>query len=283
LQAKTIIRCISLYTFEPRLVPATSSDPFTPHHSKAPPFFTDRMYAARTNLTSNDVRIHSEVIGEGTFRTCLAGTFVGGTRNGQAAACKRFKREYRHLEDEYFSQDFQIADKVIMIATDWNSFCDDGEEILVSKGSIHCSSSGIKYLVEPLIRDYERFTSNSGWIGDTDDWTVRCMEAFTHYSYERTEQQMIVCDLDVTETRTTFVSNFLIQPFAHTIAAMGPQILESTALTPSSPIMCATNSASHIGPNHGVEQHNGFQCAVVQPLCHRASGRPCFSGRNGRP
>ena len=185
-----------MYTFEQRLVPATSSDPLTPHHSTAPPFFTDRMYAARTNLTSNDVRIHSEVIGEGTFRTCLAGTFVGGTRNGQAAACKRFKREYRHLEDEYFSQDFQIADKVIMIATDWNSFCDNGKEIMVSKGSIHCSLSGIKYLVEPLIRDYERFTSNSGWIGDTDDWAVRCMEAFTHYSYERTGQTMIVCDLE---------------------------------------------------------------------------------------
>ena len=158
--------------------------------------FTDIMFAARTNLTSNAVRIHGKVIGEGTFRTCLAGTFDGGNRNGQAAACKRFKKEYRHLEDEYFSQDFQIADKVITIATDWNSFCDYDEEILVSRGSLHRSQSGIKYLVEPLIRDYERFTSNSGWIGDTAEWTVRCMEAFTHYSYEHTAQQMIVCDLE---------------------------------------------------------------------------------------
>lgn len=153
------------------------------------------MNAARTNLTSNDVQIHSQVLGEGTFRTCLAGTYIGGNRNEQDAACKRFKRLYRQMENEFFSQDFQIADKAIMIATDWNEFCESGNEVLVNKGTIHHSRSGIKYLVEPLIRDYSKFTSNSGWIGDTNDWVVRCMEAFSHYSYHRMGGQMIVCDL----------------------------------------------------------------------------------------
>lgn len=36
--------------------------------------------AARTNLTSHDIRIGSRVIGEGEFRTVLAGTHVGGNR-----------------------------------------------------------------------------------------------------------------------------------------------------------------------------------------------------------
>jgi Alpha-kinase family len=155
------------------------------------------MHAARTNLTSDNVNIHSEVLlGEGSFRKCFAGTYVGGNRNGQEAACKRFKSEYRYEEDEFFSQDFKIIEQTIMIATDWNEFCDQGKEILVNKGSIHiCSVSGIKYLVEPLIRNYEKFTSNSGGIGDTDLWDVRCMEAFTHYSYHRTGGSMIVCDL----------------------------------------------------------------------------------------
>jgi Alpha-kinase family len=153
------------------------------------------MYAARTNLTSGSVTIHSEVLGEGSFRTCLAGTFVGGNRNGQEAACKRFKPQYRHMEDEFFSQDFQIIDKIVTIATDWNDFCDAGKEILVNQGTIHTSGSGIKYLVEPMVRYFEKFTSNSGWIGDTNDWTVRCMEAFTHYSYHRMGGQMIVCDI----------------------------------------------------------------------------------------
>ncbi len=151
--------------------------------------------AARTNLTSDDVRIEQYVLGEGTFRVCLSGTFVGGNRNGQEAACKRFKKEFRTMEDEFFSQDFQIADKVIEIATDWNDICDNGREILVNRGSIHYSRSGIKYLVEPLIRYYEKYTSNTGWIGDTGDWQVRCMEAFSHYSYHRTGGFIVICDI----------------------------------------------------------------------------------------
>ena len=153
-----------------------------------------KMNAARTNLTSGSANIHSEVLGEGTFRTCYAGTYVGGNRNGQEAACKRFKSEFRQMEDEFFSQDFQIIEKTIMIATDWNGFCDQGKGILVNKGSIH-TCSGIKYLVEPLVRNYVKFTSNTGWIGDTTVWAVRCMEAFTHYSYHRMGGSMIVCDI----------------------------------------------------------------------------------------
>ena len=151
--------------------------------------------AARTNLTSDDVRIQSEVLGKGTFRVCLAGTFVGGTRNGQEAACKRFKPEYRSLDNEFFQFDFCISDKVIEVATSWNDFCDHGKEILVNRGSIHYSRSGIRYLVEPLIRFFEKYTANNGWIANTNAWQVRCMEAFAHYSYHYSGGQLLVCDI----------------------------------------------------------------------------------------
>ncbi|KAG7345502.1 alpha-kinase family protein [Nitzschia inconspicua] len=151
--------------------------------------------AARTNLTSTDVCISSYKLGEGAFRECLEGTYVGGNRNGQEAACKRFKPQFRAMEQEYFSHDFRIVDKAVEIADDWNSFCDHGKEILVNKGSIHQSNSGISYLVEPLIRYYTKFTSNGGWIGDRDDWKVRYMEAYTHFSYHKSGGQLIVCDL----------------------------------------------------------------------------------------
>jgi len=154
------------------------------------------MYAARTNLTSANVNIHeNHVIGVGTFRTCFAGTYVGGTRNGQDAACKRFKPEFWNMEDEYFAQDVKIGQNVIMMATKWNEFCEKGKEIVVNSGTIHTSRSGIKYLVEPFIPKYEKFTSNNGYIADTKTVRVRCMEAFTHYSYHHTGGEMIVCDL----------------------------------------------------------------------------------------
>mmetsp|Transcript_32799 Transcript_32799/g.43747 ORF Transcript_32799/g.43747 Transcript_32799/m.43747 type:complete len:267 (+) Transcript_32799:93-893(+) len=151
--------------------------------------------AARTNLTSNDVRIGNYKLGQGTFRVCLEGTFRGGNRNDQEAACKRFKPQFRGMESEFFAQDFRNADKAIEFAEEWNEFCDFGKEILITKGAIHSSSSGIRYMVEPLIRYFTKYTSNNGWIGDTSDWEVRYLEAFSHYSYHSSGGTCIVCDL----------------------------------------------------------------------------------------
>ena len=139
--------------------------------------------AARTNLTSNDVRISNYKLGEGAFRVCLEGTFIGGNRNNQEAACKRFKPQFRPMELEYFSSDFQIADRAIRVAEEWNAICPYGKEVLVTRGTIHYSNSGIRYLVEPLIRYYQKYNANSGWIGNLNRWQVRCMAAFTHFSY----------------------------------------------------------------------------------------------------
>lgn len=137
--------------------------------------------AARTNLTSDNIRIGGRQIGVGEFREVLEGTYIGGNRNQQAAACKRFKPQYRHLSQAYFQADFQIIDKAMEYAEQWNEFCPRGQEIMINRGDIHYSNSGIAYLVEPLIRYFEKFTSYSGWIGDTDDWQVRAMEAYSFY------------------------------------------------------------------------------------------------------
>ena len=149
---------------------------------------------ARTNLTSQDVPISNYELGEGSFRIWLEGTYRGGNRNGQAAACKRFKPQFCVMEAEFFAKDFQIADQAIRVAEEWNEICGYSSKVLITKGDIQHSNSGIPYLVEPLIRSYEKYTSNSGWIGDTGDWQVRCMEAFSHFSYHETGGSLIVCD-----------------------------------------------------------------------------------------
>ena len=53
--------------------------------------------AARTNLTSDNIRIGGRQIGVGEFREVLEGTYIGGNRNQQAAACKRFKPNASNL------------------------------------------------------------------------------------------------------------------------------------------------------------------------------------------
>ena len=152
--------------------------------------------AARTNLSSNSVTIHTNtVIGRGAFRTAYAATYVGGNRNNQEAVAKCFKPEYRGLENEFFNSDFQVADKAIQYAEEWNNFCDSDETILVTRGDVKTAGNGKKYLVEPLIRYFTKFTSNNGWITDDEGWCGEAMEAFTHYTYHRSGGNLIVCDL----------------------------------------------------------------------------------------
>lgn len=51
--------------------------------------------------------------------------------------------------------------------------------------------------MEPLIRNFTKFTSNGGWIASKDGmgWTVLAMEAFYHFSYHCSRGHMMVCDL----------------------------------------------------------------------------------------
>mmetsp|Transcript_17119 Transcript_17119/g.34307 ORF Transcript_17119/g.34307 Transcript_17119/m.34307 type:complete len:270 (-) Transcript_17119:568-1377(-) len=153
--------------------------------------------AARTNLTSDRVVLHrNSVVGEGAFRMAYSGTYIGGNRNQQEAVCKKFKSKYHVLESEFFAADFQIADKAIQYAEDWNAMCEYGKEIMVTRGDVH-RIGGEQYLVEPLIRFFTKFTSNNGWIADEYDvgWAVLAMEAFSHYTYHRSGGHLIVCDL----------------------------------------------------------------------------------------
>lgn len=153
--------------------------------------------AARTNLSSVNVRVNRNVvIGTGQFRIAYAGTYLGGNRNQQEAVCKQFRSKYSVLENEFYQSDFKVTERAIAFAEDWNDMCESGREILITYGTIH-RSNGERYLVEPLIRYFEKFTSNNGWIAHVDDvgWAVLAIEAFSHYSYHRSGGQMIVCDL----------------------------------------------------------------------------------------
>lgn len=150
--------------------------------------------ASRTNLTSTNVTLHkTQIVGVGSFRIAYAGTYVGGNRNQQEAVCKVFKQQYRLLEAEFFLSDFEVADRSIQLAEQWNNFCQRGKEILITKGDV-MQIGKQKYMVEPLIRYFSKFTSNNGWIGDVG-MDVLAMEAFSHFTYHKTGGSMIVCDL----------------------------------------------------------------------------------------
>lgn len=109
---------------------------------------------------------------------------------------KRFARSSNPNTRKFYETDLKVVTKAIAFAEDWNEMCQDGNEILITSGDVW-TIDGEQCLVEPFIRNFEKFTSNNGWIADEDDVgsNVLIMEAFTHYTYHRSGGQMIVCDL----------------------------------------------------------------------------------------
>jgi hypothetical protein len=99
------------------------------------------------------------------------------------------------METEYFAEDFRVADTAIYYAERWNRFAESDETILITKGHVITSNSGIRYLAEPLIRNFRKFTSNSGWVDGDGSWTTEAMAAFSHYTYHKSNGQLMVCDL----------------------------------------------------------------------------------------
>jgi hypothetical protein len=155
-----------------------------------------KIKGSRTNLGFSTAHVHlNKIAGEGSFRIAYHGTYRGGQRNKQEAICKKFLPQHAHMQEEFFASDFKVADKCIQIAEDWNRSCTYKREIQMTKGDVQRESDGTKYLVEPLIRYFTKFTSNNGWIHKSGSVDAMYMEAFAHYSYHRSGGQLLICDL----------------------------------------------------------------------------------------
>jgi Alpha-kinase family len=129
--------------------------------------------ATRTNLNPSEIIIdETKSLGEGTFRRTYEGIYKGGQRNGQKAACKRFHYEYRHMEDEFFRSDFKVIDKAIELASQWNGFCRSFEKIRFNRGEVleldGKRDEQKKFLIEPLVQPFYKYTSNNGYIRNHD-------------------------------------------------------------------------------------------------------------------
>ena len=87
-----------------------------------------------------------------------------------------------------------MDNKAIRYGEDCNRICQRDETIPIACGEVH-AIGGRKYLVEPLIRNFTKFTSNNGWILDKEGWQGEVIEAFSHYTYHQLEGNILVCDL----------------------------------------------------------------------------------------
>lgn len=155
------------------------------------------MKAIRDNLNSTDVDIDlSKVLGEGTYRTTYLGVYKNGERKNQKAACKKFKNPVD--ERQFFDRnyDFKVTAKALECSTSWNdAVCRHSYENIQFNHGNYIQQRGVRYMVEPIIKPYYKYTNNAGWIRSDACTSIQMLEAFCHYTYHMSGGNLIVCDL----------------------------------------------------------------------------------------
>jgi len=148
----------------------------------------------------------SSPFAEGGFRYVAEGEYTEGHRKGQKAVCKWFKTGHVH-EETFFEQDIRAMEKGVELVQLWNqqNFIHNRIRVNVPEVWTFPRSdfffTDTQVLVEPFIRNYQKFNSNSGWVlkpspllDSSSQWSL-VMQALSHFTYHITNGQYLLCDL----------------------------------------------------------------------------------------
>ncbi|CAD6452533.1 f29ab76f-7bac-4ac2-b085-9c8a1e4ffa76 [Sclerotinia trifoliorum] len=142
----------------------------------------------------------SEIFASGTFKNVWAGRYTEGPRKGQACVSKEFQTG-SVISEHYFEEELEIIRRTQEIVDDFHAAgIIDNRDIIVNTPSIWTyeanagTKAGVKSLVEPMIENFEKFNSNTGWTGQDTVWND-AMQALSHFSYHDSDGGFLLCDL----------------------------------------------------------------------------------------
>lgn len=125
------------------------------------------------------------------------GTHTSGPRFGQPSVHKWFKSG-SVFSDDFFTLDIKAVDKALELIDKFNELGVVGKFIKLNIPTVwefvEGHREGEKILVEPFIRDYQKFNRNSGWTNDGDGW-AGVMQALSRFSYHISGGFYVLCDI----------------------------------------------------------------------------------------
>lgn len=156
------------------------------------------MSNARTNNATRATIDFSAIFASGTFKDVWEGTYIAGARTGQRCVAKEFKTG-SVFEASYFEEEMSLIrlTQAIIDAFDSAGIIGTERQILLNTPAIwtYQDYSGRKALIEPMIENFEKFNSNTGWASVTGSEWSDAMQALSHFSYHNSNRQVLLCDL----------------------------------------------------------------------------------------
>lgn len=89
----------------------------------------------------------------------------------------------------------EVVEKATEIVSAYNALGLIDKKIIINQPQIwHFEEDKQLNLVEPMIDNFEKFNSNTGWAQKSTPWG-QVMQALTHFSYHQSSGQFTLCDL----------------------------------------------------------------------------------------
>lgn len=155
---------------------------------------------ARENISSKATP-ERNIFASGTFKNVRKGKYILGERAGEDCVCKTFKSG-SVFEESYFQAELKVIEKALEIINNFNLNKVIRQTIWLNKPGIWIPEPSStfwkvneKILVEPMISNFKKFNSNTGWTPEKSSPWIEKMQALSHYSYHSTNGHLLLCDL----------------------------------------------------------------------------------------
>ena len=150
--------------------------------------------SSRSNNAHKATIDRSKIYGVGAFKNVYLGEYTAGERRGEQCVSKEF-RSGSVFESSYFAEEMKNVSKTLDIVRKFNDGGWIDRKILVNTPEVWVyTDSNEKSLIEPLIENFQKFNSNTGWYMEGTSW-AEVMQALSHFSYDATGGNLVLCDV----------------------------------------------------------------------------------------
>jgi hypothetical protein len=154
-----------------------------------------KMSFSRTNNATEVAIDANKIFASGTFKNVWQGDYTDGARKGELCVAKEFKSG-SVFQSHYFEEELEIIRHSQAILGAFAAARVIRVRILLNIPEVWVyDETGENILVEPMIENFEKFNSNTGWAPRTGDAWSEAMQALSHFSYHDSNQKFLLCDL----------------------------------------------------------------------------------------
>jgi hypothetical protein len=150
---------------------------------------------ARKNNSCHAKVDNSTIYATGAFKNVYKGKYDEGERNGEDCVAKSFISGSVY-EESYFAVEMKVVARALQVINKFNADSIIDKQIWLNEPTVWTyEESKEKVLVEPMIHNFEKFNSNTGWTPDKMTPWIEVMQALSHYSYHSSQRSVLFCDL----------------------------------------------------------------------------------------